>query len=205
MHQRRVGRPSAHEAELKHTAMLEAALEEFARAGFHGASIRAIAEKAGLSTRTLYNRYPDKATLFAACLEMSSLQAQYRLEDKSGTLREQLIYLGRIMQDRLNQDRHTRLARVIFREATSFPRLKEIAREQFQRFQLGPIQRVLEAHGFSPEQAVRLTDFYVAMAFQKWQSRVVYNEAPMTAQEIDAQIECATDLFLEGALAFRQN
>lgn len=204
MHQRRAGRPSARDAELKHLAMLEAALEEFARAGFHGASIRAIADIAGLSTRTLYNRYPDKATLFAACLEMSSLKDQQQLENKPGTLREQLVYLGRMMQARLNEDRHTRLARVIFREAASFPQLKDIAREQFHRFQLEPIQRVLQAHGFSPEQAGRLTDFYVVLAFQKWQSRVVYNEASMTVEEINAQIEYATDLFLEGALASRQ-
>ena len=199
LHTRRAGRPSPREAELKHEAMLEAALEEFARAGFHGASIRAIAAKAGLSTRTLYNRYPDKAALFSACLEMSSLQIQYQLTDKPGTLYEQLIHFTRLMQVRLNEDRHTRLARVIFREAASFPELKEISKAQFRRFQVGPVARILEAHGFLPEQIEVLAESYVAMAFLKWQTRVMYNEAPMTEQEVDAQLEYATQLFLKGA------
>ncbi|WP_196221860.1 TetR/AcrR family transcriptional regulator [Sphingobium sp. CAP-1] len=201
LHNRRAGRPSAREAELKHEAMLEAALEEFARAGFHGASIRAIADKAGLSTRTLYNRYPDKAALFAACLEMSSLRVQYRPSDKPGTLYEQLVHFGRIMQAKLNEDRSTRLARVILREAASFPQLRDISQSQFHRFQLGPVQRILEAHGFPTDQAERLGEAYATLAFQKWQARTMYNEAPLTPAEIDQQIESATTLFLSGALA----
>lgn len=204
LHSRRAGRPSAKESELKHEAMLEAALEEFARAGFHGASIRAIAENAGLSTRTLYNRYPDKAALFSACLETSSLQIQYQLTDKPGTLYEQLSHFARLVQARLNEDRHSRLARVIFREAASFPQLKDISKAQFQRFQLGPVVTILGAHGFAPEQVETLAESYVTMAFQKWQVRVIYNEAPLTAQEIDAQIDYATKLFLNGALPLRQ-
>ncbi len=203
LHSRRAGRPSIRDAELKHEAMLEAALEEFARAGFHGASIRAIADKAGLSTRTLYNRYPDKAALFEACLEMSSLQVQYRLTDRPGTLHEQLVHFGKLMQRRLNEDRSTRLARVIFREAASFPQLKDVARSQFRRFQLGPVQRILEAHGFAPDQTEALAEAYAALAFQQWQIRAMYNEAPLTSDEIDAQIEGATTLFLKGAMALR--
>ncbi len=185
--------------------MLEAALEEFARAGFHGASIRAIADKAGLSTRTLYNRYPDKAALFAACLEMSSLQVRYKPSDRLGTLYEQLVHFGRIMQARLNEDRSTRLARVILREAASFPQLRDISRSQFHRFQLGPVQQILESHGFAPDQAEKLGEAYAALAFQKWQTRTMYNEAALTPAEIDEQIESATALFLKGALALRQD
>jgi AcrR family transcriptional regulator len=205
LHSRRAGRPSAREAELKHEAMLEAALEEFARAGFHGASIRAIADKAGLSTRTLYNRYLDKAALFAACLEMSSLKVQYKPSDRPGTLYEQLVHFGRIMQTRLNEDRSTRLARVILREAASFPQLRDISRSQFHRFQLAPVQHILESHGFAPEEAESLGEAYATLAFQKWQARTMYNEAALTPEEIDEQIESATALFLKGALALRHD
>lgn len=204
-HSRRAGRPSIREAELKHEAMLEAAPEEFARAGFHGASIRVIADKAGLSTRTLYNRYPDRAALFAACLEMSSIQIQYKPADERGTLREQLIHFGRMMQRRLNQDRSTRLARVIFREASSFPQLRDISFSQFHRFQRGPVQHILETHGFPPDQAERLAEAYVALAFQKWQTRTMYDQEPLSPAEIDAEIELATSLFLNGALVWRRD
>lgn len=195
----RAGRPSAREAELKHEAMLEAALEEFSRHGFHGASIRAIAERAGLSTRTLYNRYADKVALFAACLEMSALRGHSEISERRGSLHQQLVDFSRRMQRRLNQDRQVRLARVIYRECTSFPQLEEVSRRQFRRFQLDPVREILEAHGFEAAQAESLAAVYVAMAFHKWHSRIIYDELPLTPEEIDAQAEMTTALFLKGA------
>lgn len=198
---RRAGRPSAREAEIKHSAMLEAALEEFSRHGFHGASVRAIAERAGLSTRTLYNRYADKAALFAASLEMSALQDTARPAPALGDLRAELIRFVRHMLGRLNQDRQVRLARVIFRECISFPQLEAISRSQYERFQLEPTMAILVRHGIAQSRARELAVFYVALTFNRWQSRVIYDEPAMGPAELTRHVEAATDLFLRGALA----
>lgn len=197
---RRLGRPKAREAELKQEAMLEAALEEFSRHGFHGASIRAIAERAGVSTRTLYNRYPDKVALFESCLEMSAIKHHFPAGG-TGTLHEQLISYAIHMSGRLNHDRQVRLARVIYRECTSFPQLEKVSRRQFERFQLEPVQLILTAHGFSAEQAQELASFYVTLLFRRWQNRVIYNERAMTQAQIKANAESVTSLFLNGACA----
>ncbi|ANI79714.1 MULTISPECIES: TetR/AcrR family transcriptional regulator [Sphingobium] len=197
---RRVGRPNAREAELKHEAMLEAALEEFSRHGFHGASVRAIAERAGVSTRTLYNRYPDKVALFESCLEMSAIKHHFPAGG-TGTLHQQLVSYALHMNGRLNHDRQVRLARVIFRECTSFPQLEMVSRRQFERFQLEPVQTILAAHGFSAEQARELASFYVTLLFRRWQDRVIYNERAMTTAQIKANAETVTRLFLNGAYA----
>lgn len=201
---RRVGRPSAREAELKQEAMLEAALEEFSRHGFHGASVRAIAERAGVSTRTMYNRYPDKVALFESCLEMSAVKHHFPAGG-TGTLREQLVDYAIHMSGRLNHDRQVRLARVIFRECTSFPQLETVSRRQFERFQLEPVQSILKAHGFDAEQAQELANFYVTLLFRRWQNRVIYNERAMTQAQIKANAESVTSLFLNGACAMLEN
>jgi Transcriptional regulator len=185
----------------KHEAMLEAALEEFSRHGFHGASMRAIADRAGLSTRTLYNRYADKVALFAACLEMSALRDTWEPVSPRPSLYDELVQFTRHMQARLNQDRQVRLARVIYRECTSFPQLEAISRSQFERFQLEPVKQILLAHGFSQHNVRELAALYVAMAFQRWQSRVIYDEPPLTPQQIHSQAKLATSLFLDGACA----
>jgi len=197
---RRSGRPNAREAELKHEAMLEAALEEFSRHGFHGASVRAIAERAEVSTRTLYNRYPDKVALFDACLEMSAVKHHF-VPSEAGTLHEQLMSYALHMSGRLNHDRQVRLARIIFRECTSFPQLEKISRSQFERFQLDPVQMILASHGFDKRQAQELASFYVTMLFKRWQNRVIYDERAMTATQIKANAEMVTRLFLNGACA----
>lgn len=200
----RVGRPSVREAEEKQKALLEAALEEFSRHGFHGASVRAIARRAGLSTRTLYNHYADKVALFAACLELSANQDSWVLPQTGGTLHEELVNFATHMQERLHQERQVRLSRVIFRECTSFPELEAVSRSQFERHQLAPVQVLLERHGFGAAAAREYAAVYVAMAFQRWQNRAIYDEPAPSHAEIAHHAEMVTALFLDGASALRE-
>lgn len=58
----------------KRRAILSGALVEFARDGYARASIDAIADRAGVSTRTIYNHFGDKATLFEAVIRASAEQ-----------------------------------------------------------------------------------------------------------------------------------
>lgn len=51
------------------TAPLRAALEVFARHGYHGSSIRSIAEASGLSVPGLYHHYPSKQALLRAIVD----------------------------------------------------------------------------------------------------------------------------------------
>ncbi|MEU7803155.1 TetR/AcrR family transcriptional regulator [Micromonospora arborensis] len=59
----------------KRQAILAGALSVFARDGYAGASIDAISAEAGVSTRTIYNHFSDKADLFRQVLEQSSTSA----------------------------------------------------------------------------------------------------------------------------------
>lgn len=199
----RAGRPSVREAERKHEAMLDAALEEFSHHGFHGASVRTIAERAGLSTRTLYNHYADKVALFAACLEWCALRDPWQPQEESGTLHDALVRFARHMQGQLNQDRQVQLARVIYRECISFPQLEAVSRNQHERFQLEPVRQILRKHGFEEQQASELASVYVALIFHRWQSRVIYGGRPLTSAEIERFTESDTKLFLNGACAQR--
>lgn len=56
----------------KRRAILDGALDVFARDGYARASIDAIAATADVSTRTVYNHFTDKAGLFAAVVEDSA-------------------------------------------------------------------------------------------------------------------------------------
>ncbi len=55
----------------KLSELLEAGVEEFARHGPGGASIRAITDRAGISVGALYKYYGDKDGFFRACLDRS--------------------------------------------------------------------------------------------------------------------------------------
>jgi len=56
----------------KRQAVLRGALSVFARDGYSRASIDAIAKEAGVSTRTLYNHFADKADLFRNVIQASA-------------------------------------------------------------------------------------------------------------------------------------
>ncbi|MEU4230084.1 TetR/AcrR family transcriptional regulator [Nonomuraea sp. NPDC026600] len=59
----------------KRQAILDGALTVFARDGYTRASIDAISAGAGVSTRTIYNHFTDKAELFLAVIQESATRA----------------------------------------------------------------------------------------------------------------------------------
>lgn len=59
----------------KHRAILAGALTVFARDGYTRASIDAICAQAGVSTRTVYNHFGDKAQLFREVIQESATRA----------------------------------------------------------------------------------------------------------------------------------
>jgi AcrR family transcriptional regulator len=60
-------------------AILAAAKEVFAQAGYGGASVRDIVRRTDLASGTFYNYFPDKASIFRALVEDVGLEARRRV------------------------------------------------------------------------------------------------------------------------------
>jgi len=195
---RRAGRPSPEEAEQKRHGLIVTALAEFARIGFHGASLRDIAQKANVSSRTLYNYYPDKPALFEACLEFSGRQIQSIAPDLDVGLHEGLVRYAVAMQRRLFAAQAMRIAALIYREGGGFDELRQIARIQFERYQVGPVARILESHGTLKERCHILATQFVAMALGEWQRRLLFGGDAMTDAQMADHAELVTSIFLKG-------
>ena len=195
---RRAGRPSPEEAEQKRRNLVLAALEEFARTGFHAASLRDIAEKAQVSSRTLYNYFPEKLALFEACLEYSGKQIQPDLPDLDGDLHAKLVTYATEMQRQLSSPLSLRIARLIYREGAEFDELRQIARFQFERHQVTPVAMMLEEEGVAPEDSHLLAKQYVAMALGEWQRRLLFGGGPMTDEEMAGHAALVAGIFLKG-------
>jgi AcrR family transcriptional regulator len=61
--------PELSKGEQTRAKLLEAAHELFLRQGFHGTSMRQIADRAGLAVGGIYNHFQDKEEIFAAVLD----------------------------------------------------------------------------------------------------------------------------------------
>ncbi len=206
------GRPNAEEAERKAAALIEAALEEFASRGFRGASLRTIAAKADISTRTLYNRYPDKVALFAACLEASSAQLRRASSEPdlvaqsaqgTGLAGELIAHVVAVM-GQLSQERSRQIAALLYREGAEFAEVREIARLQFERYQVDPIVEIMRRHGLDGPTIRDEATQFVAMAFGEWQRRLLFGGPPMSLAEMEQQAELVVGIFLNG-VACRQS
>lgn len=195
---RGAGRPSAEEAGRKKVALIEAAVSEFAERGFNGASLRMIAERAGVSTRTLFNHYPDKAALFAGCIDRSSKQIEQVVAIRRSTLAETLVDYGVAMQQGLSSDASRQIAMLIYRESAVFEDVRRIARMQFETYQVGPIVQILRDFGYEAENLRETAIQFVAMAFGKWQRRLLFGGGPLDAEETRAHMEFVTGIFLSG-------
>lgn len=195
---RRAGRPTAEAAEQKRMNLILIAVEEFARAGFHAASLRDIAEKAQVSSRTLYNHFPDKLALFAACLEYSGAQLQPDVPELQGDLHTRLVTYATEMQRQLSSTRSMRISRLIYREGGEFDELRKIARHQFERYQVSPVAEMLKKEGASAAESRSFAMQFVAMAFGEWQRRLLFGEPPLTLSEMAAHARLVTGLFLNG-------
>lgn len=84
------GRPRSAAAD---TAILEAALAEFADAGFDGMTMERVAARAGVGKATIYRRYPSKVQLvIAAARSLSTAEAPH---PDTGSFRDDLRLTAR--------------------------------------------------------------------------------------------------------------
>ena len=103
----------------KKNAVLEAAIVGFSGQGFDRASMDAVAARAGVSKRTLYNRFENKEGLFAALVNelahriVVSSTIEYRAE---APLREQLLEYAHESKALMSEPGNLRLLRAVLGE-----------------------------------------------------------------------------------------
>jgi AcrR family transcriptional regulator len=114
----------------KRRAILAGALTVFARDGYARASIDAIAAEAGVSTRTIYNHFADKAQLFQEVIQDSATraaEAQIAIIDrylrKVTDLEADLVDFGRAWtSSKPEHAQHFALTRHVQADADHIPR-----------------------------------------------------------------------------------
>lgn len=79
----------------KRAAILDAALEVFGEVGLHGASIREIASRVGVSHQSLMHYFPTKNALLMAVLRRRDERLRSHFDDETGMSISELISLAR--------------------------------------------------------------------------------------------------------------
>ncbi len=136
---RRAGRPTQHDARRKSEAVLEVATRLFVDRGYNGTTMEAVALEADIGKQALYQRYPDKDTLFTAVIERLKDDAYFQPlpEDDGRPLREGLCLMIRAIIMESARPRSMLVCKLVMREGHRFPSLvsliSDVSLERFIR------------------------------------------------------------------------
>ncbi len=203
---RRGGRPTRADALLLRQRILKVATELFLAEGYGSTSIEAVAARAGISKRTLYHRFDDKAALFQAVVH----DIIERIRPPAGVplieganLREILRRLaGMILRAGLSPPALA-LHRLVMSESVRFPELAQaVTGDSSNREATGLIggllARELRDSKLSADNYAFAAEQFIYMVVTVPQRRALGYGVPMTAAELEAWAEKAVDLFLNG-------
>ena len=202
----RGGRPSRNEALRLRERILVAATELFLVEGYGSTSIESIAKRAGVSKRTLYDRFDDKAVLFAAVVHRIIGQIRPAADVplvEGATLADILKRLAILILNAALSPQAIALHRLVNAEAARFPELVQaVARDGSTReatdLIAGLLERDLAAAKLSDDNREFAAAQFIFMVVTLPQRRAMGFGTPMTPSELEAWTVRVVDLFLKG-------
>ena len=200
------GRPSRAAALELRDRILEVATELFLTEGYGSTSIEAVAARAGISKRTFYHRFDDKAALFAAVVHR--IIEQIRPPPgvpllEGATLQEILRRLAGLILRAALSPQAIALHRLVTAESARFPNLvRAVYDEGWAQEATTLIGDLLARELRDARLTVELRSFAAAqflhMVVAQPQRRIMGLGVPMTPSELDAWADDAVNLFLNG-------
>lgn len=204
----RVGRPRRGTQAARNDSLFAAATRVFLREGYGAASIDKVAHEAGMSTRTIYERFRNKADLLTSVItrlverDMETVFAAAELDRMP--LEDALLTIGATITGHACAPESAALFRIVATEAQRFPALAA-------KMRAGTKQRVADAIAAyfrgqilrgnlvlpDPDRAAVL---FMQMTCAELHERLLFGAAQDIATlDLKAHLNYVVDIFLHGA------
>ena len=202
----RSGRPSKADALRLRERILSAATELFLAEGYGSTSIEAVAARARISKRTLYDRFEDKAALFAAAVHgvIAHIRPPPHVPLIEGaSLSEMLHRLAQFILNAALAPQALALYRLVHAEAARFPQLaRAVEGDAGNREAVLLIASLLARELPDSKLAAEDREFaaaqFIFMVMTIPRRRAIGYGTPMTAAELDTWAGKVVRLFLDG-------
>lgn len=182
------------------SALLEAAYERFARHGYHGTSMRAIADSVGIAVGGIYNHFPSKDAIFeAVILEQHPLvRVLPRLRDLEGETATALLR-ETVKAVLAELDQNPRMVNLVMIELIECQGKHLPALATTLMPHLGACIQWISAASddLRPLPPMVLAQFFVGMIFSSWFSSRLLQGAGMPADAL-ADADLFVDVLLHG-------
>jgi len=199
------GRPTRAQAELRHEQLLSCALDMFLEHGFEQATTEMIVTAVGMSKRTVYARYEDKASLFKAAVHRAIEQYTVPIETlkaiETDDLEATLAAVARLRIANMMNPVAIKLQRILTAQSYRFPELFTTAFEEG----AGPVIHFLcsvfarhKARGeIDVTEPERAAIAFLSLAVSG-PVRIIVSGNLLDETELEARISFAVRLFLNG-------
>lgn len=202
----RAGRPTRSQAEARHAQLLDAALDHFLEKGFEQATIEAIASSVNMTKRTVYARYPEKASLFRAAvrraIERLDIPDEQFRAATAGDIEQTLANLAWLRVNRVMTPAGLKLQRIINTESHRFPDIfmtyYDLAVLPVIDFLAKLLQEETSAGRLAVTDPEMAANVFLTMVVSG-PVRMIVSGNYLTTEEIDKRIDFAVRLFLDGA------
>ena len=178
--------------------LLLVARQQFAELGYRPVTMRTIAELAQVSTRTLYNRFADKVSLFTACLDDGGSIFPIPDPRPGEDIRSVLQRYAASVVSALSSDTSLRLGMLVFREGADFPELVRAAEDNQARFLVRPLTQYLESLELDGREAETMAKLFLAMTISEWQRRVTFRRPLPSQADQQRHAALVADVFVRG-------
>lgn len=202
----RAGRPTREQAEARHEELLDRALDHFLDKGFEQATIEAIAADVGMTKRTVYARYADKASLFRAAvrraIERYAISEERIRETDVGDLAQTLTNLAMLRIDLVSTPQGLKLQRIIQTESYRFPDIftdtYEIGAMPTIKFMARLLKRETTAGNLALDDPFGAANAFMSMVVTG-PVRYILAASPLPPDELEKRVAFGVRLFLDGA------
>jgi TetR/AcrR family transcriptional repressor of mexJK operon len=209
---RKGGRPLREDALKLRDTILRVATDSFLEHGYGSTSIESVAARAGVSKRTFYDRFDDKAALFAAVVHgiIEDIRPPPNVPLLAGgTLPDILRRLAGLILKATLSPQAIALHRLVTGESSRFPGLANAVENDGGQAEAtaliaGLLSRELPKIKLSPQNQVFAAQQFIYMVVTVPQRRAVGFGTPMTALELDKWADNVVTLFLDGFESLRQ-
>jgi TetR/AcrR family transcriptional regulator, mexJK operon transcriptional repressor len=203
---KRGGRPSRADALLLRERILKTATALFLAEGYGSTSIESVAARAGISKRTFYDRFEDKAALFAAVVHriIGAIRPPENVPLLAGeSLPKILRRLAGFFLTAAVSPQAIALHRLVTGESSRFPELARAVQNDGGQAEAtglitGLLSRELPKIKMDAQIQVFAAEQFIYMLVTVPQRRAIGYGTPMTAGELDAWADHVVTLFLEG-------
>lgn len=199
------GRPTRDQAEARHRELLDTALDIFLDKGFEATTMEGVAAAVGMTKRTVYARYPDKAALFIATVQRAIerlIVADATLAAlDTGDLEATLTAVARMRVAQVMTPAGLKLQRIINTQSYRFPQIFMMSYEQGAGPVIAFLADLLRRHdnagAVCVDQPEMAANIFMSMVVSG-PVRIIVSGNPLSQKEIDARIDFSVRLFLNG-------